>query len=69
MNEEQAANTHRDLEHSDGSRTLVWVRKGRVRLAIVGSAAVLAASGAAASGAAGDDHPVTPSSDQSAISE
>jgi hypothetical protein len=69
MNEDQAADTHHDLEHSDGSRTIVWVRKGRIRLAVLGSAAVLAAGGSAAYGAAGDDQPVAPSADQSAISK
>jgi hypothetical protein len=69
VNEEQAGNTHHDLEHSDGSRVLIWVRKGRVRLAVLGSAAVLATSGAAAYGAVGDDQPVAPAADQSAISK
>jgi hypothetical protein len=69
MNEEQAVNTHHDLEHPDGSRTMVWVRRGRIRLAVLGSAAVLAASGTGAYGAAGDDQPVGPSADQSAISK
>jgi hypothetical protein len=69
MNEKHALDTHRDLEHSDGSRTLVWVRNGRIRLAILGSAAVLAAGGTGAYGAAGDDQPVAPSTDQSSISK
>jgi hypothetical protein len=69
MSEKPTVNTHRDLEHPDGSRTIVWVRNGRIRLAVLGSAAVLAASGASALGAAGDDQPVAPSTDQSAISK
>lgn len=69
MNEKQPPNTHRDLEHPDGSRTIVWVRNGRIRLAILSSAAVLAAGGTGAYGAAGDDQPVAPSTDQSAISK
>ena len=38
----------RDLQHPDGSKTLVWVRRGRIRLAVLGAAAALAAGGAAA---------------------
>jgi hypothetical protein len=39
-----------DLKHPDGSRTLVWARRGRMRLAILGSATVLAGGGAYAVG-------------------
>jgi hypothetical protein len=38
----------RDLEHSDGSKTLVWVRRGRIHLAVIGAAAALAAGSAGA---------------------
>ena len=69
MNDAHALNTHHDLEHPDGSRALVWVRKGRVRLAVLGSAAVLAAGGAVASGAAGADQSAAAAADQSAISK
>jgi hypothetical protein len=69
MNEEQAANTYHDLEHPDGARTIVWVRNGRIRLAVLGSAVVLAAGGAGAYGAAGDNQPPAPSADQSGASK
>ncbi|MFL5781932.1 MAG: hypothetical protein ACJ760_11520 [Thermoleophilaceae bacterium] len=46
-----------DLEQPDGARTLVWVRRGRVRLAVLGSAAVLAAGVAGAAPASGADTP------------
>jgi hypothetical protein len=37
-----------DLEHPDGSRTLVWMRRGRIHLAVLGTAAALAAGAPAA---------------------
>ncbi|HEY1356906.1 MAG TPA: hypothetical protein VGF21_01245 [Thermoleophilaceae bacterium] len=43
-----------DLERRDGSRILVWNRKGRLRLAVVGSSLALAAAGVAGCGTGGD---------------
>ena len=54
-------NGRRDLEQPDGSRTLVWVRQGRIHLAVLGTAAALAAGGVASTGAdtpgSGQDQP------------
>jgi len=69
MSERPINDIANDLELPDGSRTLVWVRKGRIRLAILGSAAVLAAGGAAAYRAAGDENQSAPSADQTSISK
>src|SRR4051812_983293 len=43
-----------DLEQPDGAQTLVWTRRGRVRLAVLGSSVVLAAGAFAGCGAATD---------------
>jgi hypothetical protein len=46
MNAESPLDDDRDdLKQPDGSKTLVWVRRGRMRLAILGTAAVLAGGG------------------------
>ncbi len=43
-----------DLEHPDGARMVVWSRRGRLRLAVLGSSLALAAAGAAGCGVGGD---------------
>jgi hypothetical protein len=46
MNAESPLDDDRDdLKQPDGSKTLVWVRRGRMRVAILGAAAVLAGGG------------------------
>jgi hypothetical protein len=68
MSERHSLNDDRhDLVHPDGSRTIVWVRRGRVRLAVIGSAAVLAAGGAAYA-TPGDDQAGPPAADQTSVS-
>jgi len=69
MTEHRPTNDTSDLEHPDGSRTVVWVRNGRIRLAVLGSAAVLAASGGAVAGAAADQHRAAPPADHTSISK
>jgi hypothetical protein len=43
-----------DLKRPDGARTLVWVRRGRIRWAVLGSSLALAAAGVAGCGGDGD---------------
>ena len=54
------------MQHPDGARTIVWMRNGRIRLAIVGSALAIAAGGGAAAGeSAGQPAKASPQATQS----
>jgi hypothetical protein len=46
--------SRQDLQRPDGARALVWVRRGRIRWAVLGSSLALAAAGVAGCGSDGD---------------
>lgn len=52
-----------ELDHPDGTRTLVWSRRGRIRIAVIGSALAIAAGGVAVPSS---DNPPGGSGDQAA---